>query len=104
MEARLSYIESLGWENEIMFVEAHYPPLTDHVYKYSPSSPHGFTVDTVSEKNELKRCQVFSQETILQLATSKMCNFQSGNFPEVRLGLLSHRRLKMGPSVAVKIG
>ena len=52
LEARLSYIESLGWENEIMFVEAHYPLLTDHVYKYSPSSSHGFTVDTVGKKNE----------------------------------------------------
>ena len=52
LEARLSYIESLGWENEIMFVEAHYPLLADHVYKYSPSSSHGFTVDTVGKKNE----------------------------------------------------
>jgi len=31
-----------------------------------------------------------------QVATSQMCNFPTGNFPKVSLGLLWRRRLKWG--------
>ena len=73
LEARLSYIETLGWENEIMFVEAHYPLLTDHVYKYSPSSSHGFTVDTVSKKTSKNGVRCFPKRQFCnwQVATSE---------------------------------
>ena len=37
-----------------------------------------------------------------QVTTFQMCNFPSGKFPKVRLGLLRRRRLQCGPSPAAR--
>ena len=39
--------------------------------------------------------------TISQVATSRMCNFPSDNFPKVRLDPLRHRRLQWGQALRV---
>ena len=44
------------------------------------------------------------QATISQVATAQMCNFPSGNFPKVRIGLLRRCRLQWGPSAAAMMG
>ena len=44
-----------------------------------------------------------SKVTIFQVATSKMCNFPSGNFPKVRLSILRRRRLQWELSAAAKM-
>ena len=46
--------------------------------------------------------RVTSWMTISQVATSQVCNFPSGNSPNVRLGPLRHRRLQWGPSAAAR--